>query len=159
MSNVNSITIGIGVFILLNFILSFFLSLRREAKRKEESPNTRPYTWGYYCAYLSITNGVLFLLFGVVGLIYFFTAKVEDEVYKSLFIITGFGAIHLVSGFYMLKRQRWAWILNIPFWMNCIIYIINSIYVAKRWSEMGEEMRAESNRPDIIEHDASTTHT
>jgi hypothetical protein len=24
---------------------------------------------------------------------------------------------------------------------------------------MGEEMRAESNRPDIIEHDASTTHT
>jgi len=67
MSNVNSITIGIGVFILLNFILSFFLSLRREAKRKEESPNTRPYTWGYYCAYLSITNGVLFYYLGLLA--------------------------------------------------------------------------------------------
>ena len=102
---------------------------------------------------------MLFLLFGIVALFYCFTAKVEDEVYKSVIIVPGFAAIHLVSGFYMLKRQRWAWILNIPVWMNCIMYVINSIYVAKRWREMGEEMRAESNRPDIIEHDASTTRT
>ena len=94
MSNVNSILTGIGVFILLNFILSIFLSIRREAKRKEESPNTRPYTWGYYCAYLSITNGVLFLLFGIVALFYCFIAKVGDEVYKSVIIVPGFAAIH-----------------------------------------------------------------
>ena len=55
-----------------------------------------------------------------------------------------FGIIHGISGIFMLRRNRWWWIIGILITVNPILWIANVIYLSNRWREMHSEARKKS---------------
>ena len=93
------------------------LALNRRFQRR--NPGKKPYRWGYYFSIMSIIGGLglgLMLEFGV-----------------SAVIICG--AIYAVLAWFFAQRHYWAWITLTIVSFNPIVWIINSIYLWKRWTE------------------------
>jgi len=97
-------------------IVAAFVLNRRFQRR---NPGKKPYRWGYYFSIMSIIGGLglgLMLEFGV-----------------SAVIICG--AIYAVLAWFFAQRHYWAWITLTIVSFNPIVWIINSIYLWKRWKE------------------------
>ena len=93
------------------------LALNRRFQRR--NPGKKPYRWGYYFSIMSIIGGL------GLGLI------LESGI--SAMIICG--AIYAVLAWFFAERHYWAWITLTIVSFNPIVWIINSIYLWKRWLE------------------------
>lgn len=108
--------IAIPVGVLIAPIVAALLLNRRFARRH---PNKRGYRWGFYFAIISFIISLvigLFLEWGTPGLVVC-------------------GLIYGALGWFFAKRQRWAWIALTLLSFNPIAWLINSIYLRKRWTE------------------------
>jgi NADPH:quinone reductase-like Zn-dependent oxidoreductase len=93
------------------------LVLNRRFKRR--NPGKRPYRWGYYFGIQSLIAGIglgMMLESGVVAVI-------------------ACGAIYAVLAWLFVRRRRWAWIALTILSFNPVAWIINFIYLRKRWAE------------------------
>ena len=93
------------------------LALNRRFRR--DNPEKRPYRWGYYFSVMSFVAVVglgLLLDFGIIALI-------------VCCLIYG------VLAWFFAQRRPWAWIALTIVSFNPIAWIINAIYLRKRWSE------------------------
>ncbi len=108
------IAILIGVTI-VPIVLAFVLNRRYRPDR----PGNRPFRWGYYFSLMSVIGG---LLLGVML-----------ESGNTAVIICG--AIYAVLAWFFARRYHWAWIVLTILSFNPVAWIINAIYLRKRWAE------------------------
>ena len=108
--------IGVPLVALILPIIAAFVLNRRF---RERNPDKRPYRWGYYFGMMSFIGGLLlgrFLDFGLTGV-----------------IVCGF--LYGLLAWFFAQRHRWAWIVLTILSFNPIAWIINAIYLWKRWGE------------------------
>jgi len=106
--------IPLGVLI-LPIVLAFILNCRF----KRRHPEAKGYRWGYYFSIMSIIGGLILGLFLEAG--------------TTAVIICGI--LYAVLAWFFAQRQRWAWIVLTILSLNPIAWIINAIYLWKRWTE------------------------
>jgi NADPH:quinone reductase-like Zn-dependent oxidoreductase len=92
-------------------------ALNRRFQRR--NPRKRPYRWGYY---FSIASFVV-----VVGL-----AILLDTGATAVIV---WGVIYAILAWFFAQRHHWAWITLTIVSFNPVVWIINSIYLWKRWAE------------------------
>jgi hypothetical protein len=59
----------------------------------------------------------------------------------AIFFFTFFG-LHAISGWFILKRRRWAWIIGSVLTFCPILWIANGSYLLRRWKELAAEAKA-----------------
>jgi NADPH:quinone reductase-like Zn-dependent oxidoreductase len=108
--------IGVPLAVLIVPIIAAFVFNRRF---RERHPEKRSYRWGYYFSMMAFIGGLLLgrlLDFGLIGIIIC-------------------GLIYGVLAWFFAQRRPWAWIALTILSFNPIAWIINAIYLPKRWRE------------------------
>ncbi|MEY2510056.1 MAG: hypothetical protein QOE26_819 [Verrucomicrobiota bacterium] len=108
--------VGVPLAALILPIIAAFVLNRRF---RERNPDKRPYRWGYYFSMMAVIGGLLlgrFLDFGLTGVIVC-------------------GLLYGLLAWFFAQRRRWAWIVLTILSFNPIAWIINAIYLWKRWGE------------------------
>ena len=93
------------------------IALNRRFKRR--NPEARSFRWGYYFSIMSFIAGLVLGVFLECG--------------ATAVIVCGL--IYAVLGWFFAQRQHWAWIALTILSFNPIAWIINAIYLRKRWAE------------------------
>ena len=86
---------------------------------RERNPEKRAYRWGYYFSMMAFFGSLLL-------------GRILDYGMTSMII---FGLIYGALAWFFAQRQRWAWIALTILSFNPIAWIINAIYLRKRWTE------------------------
>jgi NADPH:quinone reductase-like Zn-dependent oxidoreductase len=108
------IAVPLGVLI-LPIIAAFALNRRFQ----RHNPDKRGYRWGYYFSIMAVIAGL--------GL--------------GAFLECGFGGVivcgllYAILAWFFAQRKRWAWIALTILSFNPIAWIINAIYLRRRWAE------------------------
>jgi NADPH:quinone reductase-like Zn-dependent oxidoreductase len=108
--------IGVPLAALIVPIIAAFVLNRRF---RERNPEKRSYRWGYYFGMMSFIGGLLlgrFLDFGLTGVIVC-------------------GLLYGLLAWFFAQRHHWAWIALTILSFNPIAWIINAIYLRRRWVE------------------------
>jgi hypothetical protein len=108
--------IGVPLAVLIVPVVAAFILNRRF---RERNPEKRPYRWGYYFSMMAFVGGLLLgrlLDLGLMGVI-------------------GCGLIYGILAWFFAQRRPWAWIALSILSFNPIAWIINAIYLWKRWGE------------------------
>ena len=108
------IAIPVGVLI-VPIIAAFVLNRRFKVR----NPGARSFRWGYYFSIMSFIGGL--------GL----GAFLESGATAVILC----GAIYAVLAWFFAQRHHWAWIALTILSFNPVAWIINSIYLWKRWAE------------------------
>ena len=102
--------------VLVGPIIAAFILNRRYQQR---NPGKKGFRWGYYFSVMSFVAAVgLALLLGV-GIVALIVCAV----------------VYALLAWFFAQRQRWAWIALTVLSFNPIAWIINAIYLGKRWKE------------------------
>ena len=113
-----SVLIGVPLAVLILPVVIAFILNRRFRQR---NPDKRGYRWGYYFSMTSFIHGLCFGAFLESGAI----------------AVIVCGLIYAVLAWFFAQRQHWAWIALTILSFNPIAWIINAIYLRKRWAEEG----------------------
>jgi uncharacterized membrane protein YfcA len=109
-----------------------------EARRKRAEPNLRPYTWGLYIGLSVLIFYGWFAFAGLIGLFGVFlpgdNTKGDFSRGAALLVLVFCGLIS-ASGYFCLKRHRWAWVVATIATAVPVIWIINFFYGKNRWQE------------------------
>jgi len=92
------------------------LALNRRFRRR--NPGKKPYRWGYYFSVQSFVAGILL---GIV---------LESDI-----ALIACGVIYGVLAWFFARRHRWAWLTLTIASCNPLAWIINLVYLWKRWTE------------------------
>lgn len=109
--------IGIPLIVLIGPIIAAF-ALNRRFKRIH--PDKRGYRWGYYFSINSFILGLVLSAFLESG--------------ATTVIVCG--VIYALLAWFFAQRCHWAWIALTILSFNPIAWIINAIYLRKRWAEV-----------------------
>ena len=101
--------------LVLPIIIAFLLNRRF----KQGNPEKRSYRWGYYFSIMSFL--------GVLGLSYLLLESIVTVIVVAL--------VYAALAWFFAQRQHWAWIALTILSFNPIAWIINAIYLWKRWRE------------------------
>jgi hypothetical protein len=93
------------------------LALNRRFRRR--NPGKKPFRWGYYFSIQSFIAGI------ALGILL-------ESGASALIVCVVFYA---VLAWFFAQRHRWAWIVLTIFSFNPVAWIINAIYLWKRWAE------------------------
>jgi NADPH:quinone reductase-like Zn-dependent oxidoreductase len=99
---------GVAIFPILASLL-----LNRRFRRR--NPANRPYRWGYYFSIQSVAAG---LGLGIL-----------------LESVIACGLLYAVLAWSFARRRRWAWLTLTILSFNPLVWIINGVYLKKRWAE------------------------
>jgi NADPH:quinone reductase-like Zn-dependent oxidoreductase len=93
------------------------LALNRRFQRRH--PGRRPYRWGYYFSIQALVGGLClgFML--------------ESGVITMIVC----GAVYAALAWFFARRHHWAWITLTILSLNPVAWIINAIYLWRRWAE------------------------
>ena len=108
--------IGVPLAVLIVPIVVAF-ALNRRFKRR--NPDMRGYRWGYYFSIMSFVAGLVLGVFLECG---------------AMAVIVC-GVVYALLAWFFAKRHRWAWVALTILSFNPIAWIINLIYLWRRWAE------------------------
>jgi hypothetical protein len=127
------------------FGISLVLGMMKQKKRNITHPHDLSYIWGFTQGYAAIIVSILcvlaFLLFGVADV------KPLDPGFAALCLYSIF---HAFIGWLMIKRNRVAFLIHTIISFNLILWIINGVYLYKRWHEMG---KVTDVYPEVLENE------
>jgi NADPH:quinone reductase-like Zn-dependent oxidoreductase len=86
---------------------------------QQRNPAKRPYRWGYYFSLVSFIAGT------ALGLM------LEAGVAAALCC----GALYAALAWFFAQRRRWAWIALTVLSFNPLVWVVNAVYLRKRWAE------------------------
>jgi NADPH:quinone reductase-like Zn-dependent oxidoreductase len=109
----------LGAFLGGVVIAPIILALALNRRFKNRNPEKRSYRWGYYFSIMSFV--------GVLGFSYL--------VFESIVVVIGVAILYAVLAWFFAQRQHWAWIALTILSFNPIAWIINGIYLWRRWNE------------------------
>jgi hypothetical protein len=101
------------------FVLPIIAAFVLNRRFRERNPDKRPYRWGYYFGMMTFIGGLLlgrFLDFGLTGVLVC-------------------GLLYGLLAWFFAQRCHWAWVALTILSFNPIAWIINAIYLRKRWAE------------------------
>ena len=90
--------------------------LNRQFRRRH--PGYKPFRWGYYFSLMGVIGGILLGIF-----------------LESTTAMIVCAVIYAVLAWFFAQRHRWAWIALTIFSFNPVAWIINFIYLRRRWAE------------------------
>ena len=93
------------------------LALNRAFQRR--NPGKRPYRWGYYFSIQCFIGGI--------GL--------GARLHSDVFVAALCAVIYAALAWFFAVRHHWAWIALTILTFNPVAWIINFIYLRKRWKE------------------------
>jgi NADPH:quinone reductase-like Zn-dependent oxidoreductase len=93
------------------------LVLNRRFRRR--NPGKRPYRWGYYFSIVSFVGG---LGLGVI-------------LEAGAGVLVACGALYGGVAWFFARRRRWAWLALTILSFNPVAWVINLVYLRKRWTE------------------------
>ena len=93
------------------------LALNRRFQRR--NPGKRPYRWGYYFGVQAFIAGI------GLGMV----------LESGVSVVIACGVTYAVLAWFFAQRHHWAWIALTIFSFNPVAWIINGIYLRKRWTE------------------------
>ena len=116
---------------------------RADARLRTNNPSTLPFKWGYL-------YGIAVLCFGVIASIGLLSTgllpsppgvpeRAPDA--RALVSLVMWALPLTASGYFVLRRKRWAWVFATVLSLNPLIWVINGVYGARRWREMGQNLR------------------
>jgi hypothetical protein len=105
----------LGGVLVVPIIAAIFLNRRF----KDRTPEKRSYRWGYYFSIMSFI--------AVLGLSYL--------LFESVVAVIGVAILYAVLAWFFAQRHHWAWIALTVLSFNPIAWIINTIYLWRRWRE------------------------
>ena len=114
-----AVAIGLIGVPLAVLILPIVLAISLNRRFRQRNPDKRAYRWGYYFSIMSLIAGVLlgsFLELGATGM-----------------ILSGF--VYALLAWFFARRHHWAWIALTILSFNPVAWIINAIYLWRRWRE------------------------
>lgn len=112
-------------FTILFAILMIPVSLVLEWRRRKRDPSGLRFAWGYWQG-LTASSGIIITLLFLLG-----DAPHSEEGYLLAIFFFSLGLV----GVFMLKRQKWAWIIGTILTFNPLMWIINWFYIRKRWTQ------------------------
>jgi hypothetical protein len=120
--------------LLLVFTMSAIIYGQEKEKLRKSSGHTgKPYTWGYYCGAGMCLLWALHAILCVVGFIG--ADNTEDRIVLPIAAVIC--ALMSISGVFVIKRRKWAWIV-LTIVSGPLGWIINGIYGKNRWHEFNE---------------------
>jgi hypothetical protein len=100
-------------------ILPILLAIVLDRRFRRRHPVARPFRWGYYFALQTFVGALLLgALFGSGA--------------GSVFAV---GLVYAVLCSAFARRRRWAWVLLTILSFNPLAWIVNVVYLRKRWTE------------------------
>jgi NADPH:quinone reductase-like Zn-dependent oxidoreductase len=108
--------IGVPLAVLILPIIAAFVLNRRFRERNPEKKN---YRWGYYFSIMAFIGGLMLGRFLNSG--------------GAVIILCG--VIYAILAWFFAQRKPWAWVALTILSFNPIAWIINAIYLWKRWRE------------------------
>jgi NADPH:quinone reductase-like Zn-dependent oxidoreductase len=109
----------LGAFLGGVLVAPIILALALNRRFKSRNPEKRSYRWGYYFSIMSfiVVLGLSYLLLESIG------------------AVIAVAILYAVLAWFFAQRQRWAWVALTILSFNPIAWIINGIYLWKRWAE------------------------
>jgi NADPH:quinone reductase-like Zn-dependent oxidoreductase len=105
------------VAILLGVPLAGALALHRRFPPR--GPGQRPFRWGYYFSIQSLIGGI------ALGMM----------LESGILAVIACGAVYAGLAWFFAQRRHWAWVTLTILSFNPILWLINSIYLRRRWAE------------------------
>ncbi len=96
-----------------------FVAVALNRRFQRHNPGKRPYRWGYFLSVQSLIGGI--------GL------GISLESGAGAVIVCGL--VYAVLAWFFALRRHWAWIILTILSFNPVAWIINFIYLRKRWAE------------------------
>lgn len=115
--------------IALIIILIISLILATSKNKKCQKQGERPFVWGYLQGYASIITAIIALSISVL----FLAMGIVDG---EMWAYATYAAIMGILGYFVIKRNRWAFVIKTFIGGNLILWVINGIYIYNRWHEM-----------------------
>jgi hypothetical protein len=82
-------------------------------------PGKRPFRWGYYFSIQSLIGGI------ALGIL----------LESGILVMIACGAIYAGLAWFFAQRRHWAWITLTILSFNPVVWLINFIYLRRRWAE------------------------
>ena|ERR1700730_13395302 len=129
------------ILMIIPIVGAFMLEWRQASLR---TGSQKPYRWGYFTGlqvlgfygYLALEPNITLWF----DLIKEFPEHQTREIILH-YVFSKHGLISLLwgsiaaCGYFCIRRRRWAWIMTTIATLNPLVWIINYIYGANRWSE------------------------
>jgi NADPH:quinone reductase-like Zn-dependent oxidoreductase len=106
-----TLAVMIGVPVVLAFALHRYFQSRH--------PGKKPYRWGYYFSVQSFLAGV------ALGIMF-------DSGATAMIVM---GIVYGALAWFFAQRKHWAWVTLTLFSFNPVVWVVNFIYLRKRWAE------------------------
>lgn len=119
------------VIIIACLLISIPVSFSMNDSLHKNHPEVKPYAWGYYIGWMGMLNSSAF------SIVQFISASKTYGRNSDTFAVLGLILLIVaITHFFIIKRNKWAWVIGIAFQLNPILWIINGIYLKNRWTEM-----------------------
>jgi hypothetical protein len=100
-------------------VVPVVLALALNRRLRQRYPGQKPFRWGYYFSIMSLVRGVglgLLLQSGIAAMLIC-------------------GGLYAVLAWFFAQRRRWAWVTLTLLSFSPIAWLINFVYLRKRWAE------------------------
>ena len=129
----NTLDIIFACFFATTVIVSTPMAWRSNRTLQSETPEARPFMWGYYQGYSGIIAGALWIMLSIYG------AANGNVNASDALMISGFGGACIALGWYTIKRNAYALVALTIISCNVVHYVINAIYIKNRWKELTQK--------------------
>lgn len=117
-------------FLVAVVVITVIYSYFKNRKFMAENPGKKRYMWGFYQGAAPLVVCILLSILMIAVGENPFNLQGDEQLGAIYFIVMG------SIGYFVIKRNRWAFVIQTIISMNPIMWIINSIYIYRRWSEM-----------------------